>query len=38
MKELLNAIDDLMWPLATAMLVILMTAHFVPLFIGLLIF
>ena len=38
MKNLLNAIDDLMWPLATAMLVILATVHFVPMFIGFLIF
>jgi hypothetical protein len=38
MKNLLNAIDDLLWPLGTALLVILASVHFVPMFIGLLIF
>jgi hypothetical protein len=38
MKNLLTTIDELLWPLALVALVVLVSCHFVPFFVGLMIF
>lgn len=38
MKNLLNTIDEVMWPMAIAAFIIFASVHFIPLFIGVLIF